>query len=45
MVLTLWVGIRRFRHSRNPLVITLYRDGIPYFVVLVAGPVRPDVHP
>ncbi|KAK7472341.1 hypothetical protein VKT23_000460 [Stygiomarasmius scandens] len=47
--LTMWVGVKRFRHSRNPLVVTLYRDGIYYFVytfvislgniiVLVAGP-------
>ncbi|KAF5357420.1 hypothetical protein D9758_005936 [Tetrapyrgos nigripes] len=47
--LTLWVGFRKFRHSRNPLIVTLYRDGIFYFVytfvislgniiVLVAGP-------
>lgn len=49
MALTLWIGVKRFRHSRNRLVYTLYRDGIFYFVylflisvgniiVLVAGP-------
>ncbi|GLB45725.1 hypothetical protein LshimejAT787_2600580 [Lyophyllum shimeji] len=49
MVLTIWIGVKRFRHSRNPLVITLYRDGVFYFVylflisagniiVLLAGP-------
>ncbi|RDB18309.1 hypothetical protein Hypma_000490 [Hypsizygus marmoreus] len=49
MILTLYVGVKRFRHSRSRLVITLYRDGIYYFVylflisagniiVLVAGP-------
>ncbi|RDB18312.1 hypothetical protein Hypma_000493 [Hypsizygus marmoreus] len=49
MAMTLWIGYKRFRHSRNPLVRTLYRDGIFYFVylflisagnviVLVAGP-------
>ncbi|KAF8974258.1 hypothetical protein BDZ97DRAFT_1647266 [Flammula alnicola] len=50
MVLTVWVGIKRYRHSSNPLITTLYRDGILYFVwlfiisaanifVLAAGPV------
>ncbi|KAF8055184.1 hypothetical protein FPV67DRAFT_870202 [Lyophyllum atratum] len=49
MILTIWIGVKRFRHSRNPLVVTLYRDGVFYFiylffisagniVVLVAGP-------
>lgn len=49
MILTLWIGIKRYRHSRNPLIVTLYRDGIFYFiylflisaaniVVLVVGP-------
>ncbi|GLB45728.1 hypothetical protein LshimejAT787_2600610 [Lyophyllum shimeji] len=49
MALTLWIGIKRFRHSHNRLVYTLYRDGIFFFVylflisagniiVLVAGP-------
>ncbi|KAJ7116447.1 hypothetical protein C8R44DRAFT_792566 [Mycena epipterygia] len=34
MVCTLWVGVTRFRHSSNPLIKTLYRDGITYFVFL-----------
>jgi len=34
MVCTLWVGVKRFRHSYNPLIKTLYRDGISYFVLL-----------
>lgn len=34
MILTLWIGIKRYRHSRNPLVVTLYRDGIFYFIYL-----------
>lgn len=49
MALTLWIGVKRFRHSHNRLVYTLYRDGIFFFVylflisagniiVLVAGP-------
>ncbi|KAJ7128801.1 hypothetical protein C8R43DRAFT_1027203 [Mycena crocata] len=46
---SLWLGVKSYRHSRNPLVITLYRDGIAYFVfltvasslnlvILIAGP-------
>ncbi|KAF8060221.1 hypothetical protein FPV67DRAFT_1674180 [Lyophyllum atratum] len=49
MSLTVWIGVKHFRHSRNRLVYTLYRDGIFFFVylflisagnivVLVAGP-------
>ncbi|KAJ7802437.1 hypothetical protein B0H14DRAFT_2892396, partial [Mycena olivaceomarginata] len=34
MICTLWVGVKRFRHSNNPLIKTLYRDGISYFVLL-----------
>ncbi|KAJ7510449.1 hypothetical protein B0H11DRAFT_1959119 [Mycena galericulata] len=34
MVCTLWVGVKRFRHSSNPLIKILYRDGISYFVLL-----------
>ncbi|KAJ7733411.1 hypothetical protein DFH07DRAFT_780632 [Mycena maculata] len=34
MICTLWVGVKRFRHSHNPLIKTLYRDGISYFVLL-----------
>ncbi|KAJ7638140.1 hypothetical protein B0H17DRAFT_1339435 [Mycena rosella] len=34
MVCTLWVGVKRFRHTSNPLIKTLYRDGISYFVLL-----------
>ncbi|KAK7470059.1 hypothetical protein VKT23_001497 [Stygiomarasmius scandens] len=47
--LTMWVGFKKFRHSGNPLIKVLYRDGIYYFIytflislgnilVLVAGP-------
>ncbi|KAJ7193463.1 hypothetical protein GGX14DRAFT_577251 [Mycena pura] len=49
MSYTLWLGIQTYRHSASPMVVTLYRDGILYFVflsamsicnlvVLVAGP-------
>ncbi|KAG5637155.1 hypothetical protein H0H81_005599 [Sphagnurus paluster] len=49
LMLTAWIGIKKFRYSRNHLVYTLYRDGIFYFiyifmvsthsiVMLVAGP-------
>ncbi|KAJ6570130.1 hypothetical protein DFH09DRAFT_1313334 [Mycena vulgaris] len=34
MICTLWVGVKRYRHSYNPLIHTLYRDGITYFVLL-----------
>ncbi|KAF9465347.1 hypothetical protein BDZ94DRAFT_393144 [Collybia nuda] len=34
MLLTLYVGIRRFRHSRSRLVTVLYRDGVLYFMCL-----------
>lgn len=34
MVLTIWIGIKRFRHSHNHLITVLYRDGIFYFVYL-----------
>ncbi|KAJ7454719.1 hypothetical protein FB451DRAFT_1279095 [Mycena latifolia] len=33
-VYTLWIGIKKYRHSRNPLIVTLYRDGITYFAFL-----------
>ncbi|KAF9463484.1 hypothetical protein BDZ94DRAFT_1163991, partial [Collybia nuda] len=29
--LTVWIFVHRYRHSRNRLVDTLYRDGILYF--------------
>lgn len=49
LVLTIRIGVKRFRHSRNPLITTLYRDGIFNYIylffisagniiVLVAGP-------
>jgi hypothetical protein len=31
---TLYLGIRNYRHARTPLVVTLYRDGITYYVFL-----------
>ncbi|KAK7065080.1 hypothetical protein R3P38DRAFT_2490995, partial [Favolaschia claudopus] len=34
MIYTLWVGLKTYRHSRNPLVVTLYVDGMMYFVFL-----------
>ncbi|KAJ7638136.1 hypothetical protein B0H17DRAFT_484213 [Mycena rosella] len=34
MLCTLWVGVKRYRHSFNPLIHTLYRDGITYFILL-----------
>ncbi|KAJ7846071.1 hypothetical protein B0H14DRAFT_2773295 [Mycena olivaceomarginata] len=34
MLYTLWIGIRNYRHSRNPLILALYRDGITYYLFL-----------
>ncbi|TFK20125.1 hypothetical protein FA15DRAFT_708368 [Coprinopsis marcescibilis] len=36
MFLSLWFGLRNFRHSRNPLLLILYRDGTLYFIILSA---------
>ncbi|KAJ7691364.1 hypothetical protein B0H17DRAFT_1201211 [Mycena rosella] len=46
---TMWLGIKTYRDSRNPLIFTLYQDGVMYFaflsvasilnlVILIAGP-------
>ncbi|KAF9465495.1 hypothetical protein BDZ94DRAFT_347747 [Collybia nuda] len=35
-VLTMWIGIKRYRHSHNPLIVVLYRDGILFFALLFA---------
>ncbi|KAF7340252.1 hypothetical protein MVEN_01943900 [Mycena venus] len=34
MAYTLWLGIKKYGHLRSPLVVTLYRDGITYYVFL-----------
>ncbi|KAJ7029271.1 hypothetical protein C8F04DRAFT_1398527 [Mycena alexandri] len=34
MSYTLWLGVKLYRHSASPLVGTLYRDGITYFIFL-----------
>ncbi|KAF8151953.1 hypothetical protein K438DRAFT_380167 [Mycena galopus ATCC 62051] len=35
MAYTLYLGIKTYRHAaRTPLVVTLYRDGIAYYVFL-----------
>ncbi|KAF9465762.1 hypothetical protein BDZ94DRAFT_302624 [Collybia nuda] len=34
MLLTLYVGFKRYRHSRSRLVTVLYRDGVLYFMCL-----------
>ncbi|KAF9464917.1 hypothetical protein BDZ94DRAFT_1320782 [Collybia nuda] len=34
MVLTIWIGVKRYLHSRNRLVMTLYRDGVSYFIYI-----------
>ncbi|KAJ7223573.1 hypothetical protein GGX14DRAFT_540297 [Mycena pura] len=33
---SVWIGLKRFRHSSSPLVVTLYRDGAMYFIILLA---------
>ncbi|KAJ7704878.1 hypothetical protein B0H17DRAFT_1193371 [Mycena rosella] len=37
MSYTLWLGFKTYRHSRNPLIVTLYRDGVMYFMFLFMG--------
>ncbi|KAJ7447577.1 hypothetical protein B0H11DRAFT_2082658 [Mycena galericulata] len=37
MSYTLWIGFRAYRQSSSPLVATLYRDGITYYVLLCLG--------
>jgi hypothetical protein len=34
MILTLYIGLKKFRHSRSRLIIVLYRDGMVYFMCL-----------
>ncbi|KAF9465496.1 hypothetical protein BDZ94DRAFT_1253950 [Collybia nuda] len=34
--LTMWVGVKRYRHAHNPLVVVLYRDGILFFGLIFA---------
>ncbi|KAJ7065626.1 hypothetical protein C8F01DRAFT_1366576 [Mycena amicta] len=49
MSYTIFLGVKNYRYSTNPLVVTLYRDGLSYFffmgvmsianlIILVAGP-------
>ncbi|KAF7369355.1 hypothetical protein MVEN_00264100 [Mycena venus] len=37
MSYTLWLGYRKYRHFHSPFIMTLYRDGITYFVFLFLG--------
>ncbi|KAF7349904.1 hypothetical protein MVEN_01291100 [Mycena venus] len=37
MSYTLWLGYRKYRHFRSPLIVTLYQDGFTYFVFLFLG--------
>ncbi|KAJ7851081.1 hypothetical protein B0H14DRAFT_3451655 [Mycena olivaceomarginata] len=37
MSYTLWIGVKTYRHSTSPLVTTLYRDGVTYYVFLFLG--------
>ncbi|KAJ7861904.1 hypothetical protein B0H13DRAFT_1723670 [Mycena leptocephala] len=34
---TLWLGYKKYRHFRSPFIMTLYRDGITYFIFLFLG--------
>lgn len=34
MSYTLWIGVKTYRHTTSPLVTTLYRDGVTYYVFL-----------
>ncbi|KAK7042260.1 hypothetical protein R3P38DRAFT_311530 [Favolaschia claudopus] len=34
MMYTLWIGLKNYRYSRNPLILTLYRDGLSYYFFL-----------
>lgn len=43
--LTMWMGIQKYRHSRNPLVAVLYRDGILYFALIFGGSRVPLIPP
>ncbi|KAJ7152341.1 hypothetical protein C8R46DRAFT_1121092 [Mycena filopes] len=37
MSYTLYLGFKTYRHSHSPLIATMYRDGIMYYVFLCAG--------
>ncbi|KAK7065052.1 hypothetical protein R3P38DRAFT_2827703 [Favolaschia claudopus] len=37
MCYALWLGYRKYRRIRNPFIVTLYRDGITYFLFLFLG--------
>ncbi|KAF7313109.1 hypothetical protein MKEN_00996800 [Mycena kentingensis (nom. inval.)] len=37
MSYTIYLGWRKYRHLQNPFIVTLYRDGITYFVFLFLG--------
>ncbi|KAF7319332.1 hypothetical protein HMN09_00270800 [Mycena chlorophos] len=34
MAYTLWLGVKIFRYTKNPLITTLFRDGIMYYLFL-----------
>ncbi|KAJ7035310.1 hypothetical protein C8F04DRAFT_1394896 [Mycena alexandri] len=33
----MWLGYKKYRHFRSPFIVTLYRDGITYFIFLFLG--------
>ncbi|KAF9459070.1 hypothetical protein BDZ94DRAFT_1239506 [Collybia nuda] len=34
-ILTIWIGVKRYRHSITPLVSVLYRDGVLYYAFII----------
>ncbi|KAJ7216467.1 hypothetical protein GGX14DRAFT_562029 [Mycena pura] len=36
MAYTLWLGFTNYRHMNNPFIVTLYRDGVTYYLFLCA---------
>ncbi|KAF5324624.1 hypothetical protein D9611_004146 [Ephemerocybe angulata] len=33
-LITIWIGVTKYRQSNSPLLSTFYRDGLFYFVLL-----------
>ncbi|KAF9459076.1 hypothetical protein BDZ94DRAFT_1239511 [Collybia nuda] len=34
-ILTVWIGVKKYRHSITPLVWVLYRDGVLYYISII----------
>ncbi|KAJ7726574.1 hypothetical protein DFH07DRAFT_852729, partial [Mycena maculata] len=37
MIYTLWIWYKTYRHTESPILATLYRDGISYYVFICLG--------